>query len=101
MPIISVYGDMCSGHSCFPSRNNDQASENVFAGGKGVHRSGDHWVTHCCTHPECPHGCHDSVLASGSSTVYINNKQCARIGDPIACGGNDVGSGIPSIIVGG
>ena len=101
MPIISVLGDSCSSHNCFPNRPNDQASPNVFAGGIPVHRQSDHWTVHCCTHSGIPHGCHDSVLASGSSTVYVNGLQCARIGDPIACGSTDAGPGVPSVIVGG
>ena len=101
MPIISVLGDYCSSHACFTSRPNDEASPDVFAEGVPVHRQGDHWVVHCCTHSEHPHGCHDSVLASGSSTVFVNGKQCARIGDPIACGSTDAGPGAPSVIVGG
>lgn len=101
MPIISVLGDQCSGHDCFPSRNNSSASPNVFAGGKPVHRQSDSWITHCCTHPDVPHGCHSSVLASGSGTVYVNNLQCARIGDPVACGSTDAGPGVSSVIVGG
>ena len=101
MPIISVLGDICSGHACFEPRPNDQASPNTYAGGIAVHRQSDHWVTHCCTHPEVPDGCHDSNLAKGSSTVYVNGLQCARIGDPVACGSTDTGPGIPSVIVGG
>jgi hypothetical protein len=42
-------GDRCSGHGCFPPRINDEASNNVFSNGIGVHRKGDHWITHCFT----------------------------------------------------
>jgi uncharacterized Zn-binding protein involved in type VI secretion len=81
MPAVVRLGDQCTGHGAFPPRVNDSASGDVFANGIGVHRVGDHWVTHCAGIP-----CHDSVQASGSSTVFANGKPVARIGDSIACG---------------
>lgn len=85
---ICRLGDICSGHADWPPRVNDEASTNVYVNGIGVHRDGDHWVTHCNSIPQC----HDSVLQSGSSTVFVNNKEVGRIGDPVACG---------SVVVGG
>lgn len=81
MPAVTRLGDQCTGHGCFPPRVNDEASTNVFVNGLGVHRVGDHWVTHCCGP-----ACHDSVAASGSSTVFVNGKAMMRIGDSVACG---------------
>jgi uncharacterized Zn-binding protein involved in type VI secretion len=81
MPAATRLGDICTGHGCFGPRVCDSASTNVFINGKGVHRVGDHWVTHCCG-PSC----HDSVCVSGSSTVFINGVPAARIGDAIGCG---------------
>ena len=81
MPAVTRLGDQCTGHGCFPPRPNDEASTNVFVNGLGVHRVGDHWVTHCCG-PVC----HDSTAASGSSTVFVNGKAMMRIGDSVACG---------------
>ena len=80
MPAIARLNDICTGHGCWPSRPNDTASPNVFVEGLGVHRQGDHWASHCCV------SCHDSILATGSGSVFINGLQCARIGDPIVCG---------------
>jgi len=82
MPEVALLNDICSGHGCFPPRVNDVASSDVFIEGRGVHRQSDHWTTHCCPN----HGCHDSILSVGSSSVYVNGLQCARIGDPIECG---------------
>jgi len=82
MPGVTRLGDKCTGHGGWPARANDSASPNVFVNGIAVHREGDHWVTHCDPNPSC----HDSTLASGSGTVFINGKQCGRIGDPVACG---------------
>lgn len=81
MPAITRLGDACTGHGCFPPRVNNEASENVFVNGIGVHRQEDTWVTHCCGK-----SCHDGALSSGSSTVYVNGKQCGRVGDPVDCG---------------
>lgn len=95
MPAVHLLGGMDSGHGCFPPRNNVQASGDVFAEGIAVHRQGDMWAPHAC-----PPNVHASVLAKGSSTVYVNGKQCARIGDPVACGSNTV-DGAGTVFAGG
>lgn len=76
-------GDLSTGHSpCFPPRPNYQGSEDVLINKRKAHRQGDKWFPHTCPGT----GTHDGVLAAGSSTVYINGKQAARIGDSISCG---------------
>lgn len=82
MNKVAFLGCMCSGHGCWPPRHNDQGSSDVYVEGKGVHRQFDHWAVHCC--PD--NGCHDSFLAKGSSTVYVNGRQTGRVTDFIACG---------------
>lgn len=81
MPAACRLGDFCSGHSCWPPRNNYEASVNVFLNGLGWHRQGDGWVVHCCGKK-----CHDGHLSMGSPSVYVNGLQAGRIGDPISCG---------------
>ena len=81
MPSVHRLGDSCTGHGCFPPRSNVSASSDVFVNSIGVHRQGDGWGVHCCGIP-----CHASSLASGSSTVFVNGKAMARVGDPVACG---------------
>lgn len=81
MPGITVVGDLCSGHECYPPRTCDEGSSDVFCGGLGINRVGDHWVTHCCNT-----SCHDGVLVSGSGGVFCNGQAVGRIGDPISCG---------------
>ena len=95
MPAVSYLGAICTGHACFPPRVNDEASPNVFVNGIAVHREGDHWITHCCGD-----SCHDSALASGSSTVFVNGLQMARIGDPVACG-SAIAQGSDNVFCGG
>lgn len=85
-------GDVCTGHGCFPSRPNDQASPNVIVNNRGSHRLGDHWVTHCCK------SCHDSRAASGSPNVIVNNKNKCRIRDAVACG-SSMATGSSNVIV--
>jgi len=95
MPAVARLGDTCTGHGCFPPRANDEASTDVFINGLGAHRVGDHWQTHCCG-PSC----HDSTLAAGSATVFVNGKPLGRIGDAIACG-SAVASGSGNVFAGG
>jgi len=83
VPAVARKGDVGTGHGCWPPRSNDQGSSNVFVNGIPIHRQSDHWASHTC--PPIPET-HDSVLASGSSTVFANGKQVGRIGDPVACG---------------
>jgi len=94
VPAVTLKGHQCTGHNCYEPRVNDEGSSNVKVNNIEVHRQGDHWVTHCCGS-----SCHDGVCAIGSSTVYINNKPVARIGDPITCG-SVIAQGSPDVFIG-
>lgn len=72
--------DTCTGHGCFPPRANLVASTDVLVNDLGSHRQGDKWKMHKCKQS------HDGSLASGSPTVFVNDKQAGRIGDPVDCG---------------
>lgn len=89
MAAVVRLGDTCSGHECFPPRNSTSGSPNVFCNSRPVHRVGDSWEVHTCTHPKVPHGSHSGTQASGSSTVYVNGNAIARVGDSISCGSSD------------
>ena len=89
-------GDSCTGHGCWPPRPNVAASSDVIINDKGAHRVGDAWGAHTC--PSIPET-HASVQASGSSTVFVNGKALARIGDSIACGSANA-TGSSDVIVG-
>lgn len=86
MPPVVRLGDTCTGHECFPPRANFSGSPNVFVNGRPVHRVGDSWDIHTCTHDNVPHGSHGGVQASGSSKVFVNGRAIARIGDSVSCG---------------
>lgn len=96
MPAVSRLGDQCTGHGAWPPRPCTSASPNVFINGIAAHRQGDAWASHCSPSPSC----HASTLAAGSSTVFVNGKQLARIGDPVACG-SSVAHGSPNVFAGG
>lgn len=83
MPRAVRFGDISTGHGCWPPRPNDQASPNVIINGRGAHRVGDHWVAHTC--PAIPET-HDGWASAGSPNVYVNGRQLHRVGDPVSCG---------------
>lgn len=95
MPACARYGDLCTGHGCYPPRPNVQGSPNVYVNTLEVHRETDSWAVHCCGDT-----CHSSSLSSGSKSVYVNGLQCGRIGDPVACG-SSVAQGSGNVFVGG
>lgn len=97
MPEVCREADVCAGHGCWPTRPNDEGSPNVFVNSRPAHRQGDHWINHTC--PDIPET-HDSVLAAGCPTVFVNSKQLGRIGDPVACG-STVATGSPNVFAGG
>lgn len=89
MPPVTRLADVCTGHGCFPSRANCGASGDVIVNGRGAHRVGDPYPSHCCG-PSC----HSGNAASGSGTVFVNGRPLVRIGDAVSCGGSSAtGSG--------
>lgn len=96
MPAVVRFRDVCSGHADFPPRDNIEASSNVFANSLGVHRQGDYWNVHCNPVPVC----HSGFTTSGSSSVFVNSKPIARIGDDISCG-STCAQGSPNVFAGG
>ena len=96
MAAVARLGDRCTGHGDFPARANVSASTDVLINGKGAHRQGDAWSSHCNPIPVC----HGSTLSGGCSTVFVNGKPLGRVGDSVACGGS-VASGSPDVFAGG
>ena len=76
---VTRLGDLTTGHGGFVPVPSIQASHNVFANFLPVVRQGDAFAVHCTKH------CHQGILATGSSTVYVNGKQIGRIGDKVSC----------------
>jgi uncharacterized Zn-binding protein involved in type VI secretion len=96
MPAAHRHHDTCTGHSCFPPRQNIEGSPTVFINGQGAHRVGDHWAQHAC--PGGPP--HDGRLAQGSPTVFIDGQAAGRIGDAISCGSR-CATGSPDVVFDG
>jgi len=95
MPAAARLGDYCTGHGCWPPRTGVSASPNVHINGIAAHRLNDPWNVHCCP----TDGCHAGAVASGSSSVFINGRPAARIGDSISCG-SFIAMGSPNVSIG-
>lgn len=80
MPAVVNDGSMCTGHGCWPPRQNVGHSNKFYVQGKGVLRVGDLWKVHCCQ------SCHVGNQATGSHKLFVEGKAVARIGDAISCG---------------
>ena len=91
MPAVTRLGELCTGHGPCPPRPSNGASGNVLADNIPVHRQSDSWSVHCV---------HGSNLAAGSGTVFANNLQLGRVGDPVACG-SKVQTGSGTVFAGG
>lgn len=96
MPKQARKPDVCTGHGCFPSRPPKTWSNDVKVNGLEAIRQYDVYEAHGCV--VCvPHA---GKVEKGSSTVYINDRQAARVGDPIDCG-SAIQVGSTNVIVGG
>lgn len=95
MPATARLTDVCTGHDGFPSRSATSASTDVFINSLGAHRMSDTWETHSDGNSS-----HDSVLSSGSSTVFVNLLPLGRVGDIIQCG-STVATGSSNVFAGG
>lgn len=86
MPKAGQKGNLCTGHGTWPPRPSISGSDNVTIEGKSALRKGDGYAVHCSTVK--PYPCHAGSQAKGSSTVFVNNKPLARVGDDVSCGGS-------------
>jgi uncharacterized Zn-binding protein involved in type VI secretion len=82
MPACATTGSGSSGHGSHPPRSSPVGSSTVFVNSSGVHKKGDAWPVHTSGN-----NTHASNLSGGSGTVFVNNSECGRIGDPTGCGG--------------
>lgn len=92
MPAATRLNDLCTGHGCFPPRENITASEDVFVEDLGAHRVGDLWDVHSCV------SIHSGVTVSGSPDVFVNDVPKARVGDQVDCG-SAIMSGAETVFV--
>ena len=99
MPQVARQNDRFStGHKCTTTSTVTGPSTNVFANGRGVERKGDPSVVHTIKiGKKCKP--HSVKIASGSSTVFVNGKPIARVGDSIDSGA--ITSGSNNVFAGG
>jgi uncharacterized Zn-binding protein involved in type VI secretion len=86
MAGISRIGDTVSVHECGVTPTASVGSSDVKTNNINTHRQGDKNSSHPYAPPiaGCPE--HQTTLSSGSSSVFVNDKQVARNGDPYGCG---------------
>ena len=77
---VTRKGDKDVTHCSTPVR--EQHSPNVYVNNIAVSRQGDNNTTHLLPGLPCPS--HARPIATGSTTVFVNNKGCGRIGDAIS-----------------
>ena len=95
MPAVTRAGDADVTHCTGMTRAGK--SSDVFANGIGVSRQGDNNTAHLLPPdiPPCPG--HTAPIASGSSSVFVNNKGCGRVGDATC---TSVAAGSPNVFAG-
>ena len=82
---------------CSTPRRLDR-SPDVFVNGTGISRQGDNNTPHLLPGVPCP--LHQAPITTGSTTVFINNRGCGRIGDGVtAC--TSVATGSSNVFAGG
>lgn len=96
MPAVTRKGDADVTHCSGPVR--DICSGNVFANNIGISRQGDNNTVHVL--PAVPCIPHAAPITVGSTTVFINNMGCGRVGDAIT-GCTSVAAGSPNVFAGG
>ena len=77
---VTRKGDKDVTHCSTPVR--EQHSPNVYVNNIAVSRQGDNNNVHLLPGLPCPS--HARPIATGSTTVFVNNKGCGRIGDAIS-----------------
>ena len=79
MPAITRKGDKDVTHCSTPVR--EEHSPDVFCNNIPISRQGDKNDSHLLPGVPCPS--HQAPITTGSTTVFINNKGCGRIGDAV------------------
>lgn len=95
MPAVTLKGDLCTGHTCWPPRPSIEGEGAFTVGGREVHCEGHGWGPH-----KCGSNTHAGKLASGSSRFTVRGHAIGRVGDPVSCG-SKVAQGDDRFTVGG
>ena len=101
MPAAATKGsEVITGHGCTATTTILDGDESVQIGGKDAAVQGSNLTTHTV-----PSGTncvpHSTKVTEGSSSVEVNGKALARVGDGIGCRpGGKINSGDTSVIAG-
>ena len=95
MPAVTRIGDADVAHCSGMVRA--VGSGDVFVNNIAVSRQSDINTSHLLPGSPCPS--HSAPIASGSSTVFVNNLGCGRIGDALS-GCTSVAAGSPNVFAG-
>lgn len=94
---VTTIGKKTTGHGPYKPRASNAGSGNVKVNGIGVVREGDTWNPHTPPPPDI-HAGQTHTTTSGSSKVFVNGKQLARIGDPVE--GDTIAGGSSNVFSG-
>lgn len=95
MPPVTLKGDLCSGHTCWPARPSIEGDDRFTVAGRPVHLQGHGWGPH-----KCGSNTHIGTLAAGAGRFTVGGRQLGRVGDPVSCG-SKVAQGETRFTVGG
>lgn len=95
MPAVTRKGDADVAHCSSMTRSG--CSPDVFVNSIAVSRQDDANTSHLLPGAPCPS--HSAVITTGSTTVFINNKGCGRVGDAIT-GCTSVAAGSADVFAG-
>lgn len=95
MLAVAQIGKTSTGHGGYAPVLSITGASSVFVNGIPALRQDDAWSVHCVG-PSC----HFGTVAVGSSSVYCEGLQLARVGDPISCG-DVVSAGSFNVFAGG
>ena len=102
MPGVTRDGDATTtGHGCNTTTTVTGPSTDVFCNSKGVERKTDPTAAHTIPNSANPPVCvshSGAVINAGSSTVFVNNKAIARIGD--SCDSGAITGGSTTVFAG-
>ena len=102
MPAVTRTGDVTTtGHGCDTTTTVVGPSTDVFCNSLGVERKGDPTAAHTIPNSASPPVCvsHSGpVINAGSSTVFVNSKPIARVGD--SCDAGAIFNGSSNVFAG-
>ncbi|WP_372053242.1 PaaR repeat-containing protein (plasmid) [Tistrella mobilis] len=96
MPPVTLKGDACTGHGCWPGRPSIEGEARLTVGGRPVVLVGHAFAAHTC--PAIPET-HGGVLAAGAPRLTVGGRAIGRIDDPVSCGSR-VAQGDARIVIG-